>query len=75
MDLTPAQRAQRRLDRRMMSPTQRARWRARRQAQLRQIAEHYRRTRARAADPRTPLASSECVRTQDAADNNLTGGI
>jgi hypothetical protein len=49
MDLTPAQRAQRRLDRRMMSPMQRARWLARRQAQLERIAAHYRRTRARAA--------------------------
>jgi hypothetical protein len=49
MDLTPTQRAQRRLDRRMLSPTQRARWLARRQAQLRRIAEHYRRMGAGAA--------------------------
>jgi len=48
--MTTERRMQRRLDRRMMSPTQRARWLARREAQLRQIAEHYRHTRARAAD-------------------------
>jgi len=49
--MTTEQRAQRRLDRQMMSPAQRARWLARRETQLRRIAEHYRRTRARAADP------------------------
>jgi hypothetical protein len=45
VDRTPTHRAQRRLDRQMMSPAQRARWLARRQAQLRRIAEHYRRLR------------------------------
>jgi hypothetical protein len=44
--MTTEQGAQRRLDRRMMSPAQRARWRARREAQLRRIADHYRRMRA-----------------------------
>jgi hypothetical protein len=46
-----AARAQRRLDRRMMTPRQRARWLARREAQLRRIAAHYRRVRAGAAAP------------------------
>jgi hypothetical protein len=54
MDRTPAQRAQRRLDRQMISPAQRARWLARRQAQLRRIADHYRRLRAGAAAPVEP---------------------
>jgi len=40
---------QRRRDRRLWSPMQRARWVARRQAQLERIAAHYRRTRAGAA--------------------------
>jgi hypothetical protein len=39
------QHAQRRRDRRLWSPTQRARWRAQRQAQLRQLTAHYRRMR------------------------------
>jgi hypothetical protein len=47
--MSPEQRVQRRLARRMMSPSQRARWRARREAQLRRIADHYRRMRAGAA--------------------------
>jgi hypothetical protein len=49
MMMTAEQQAQRRLDRLLMTPTQRARWRARREAQLRQIAAHYRRLRG----PRT----------------------
>lgn len=47
--MTTEQRAQRRLDRQTMSPAQRARWLAQRQAQLRRIAAHYRRMRAHAA--------------------------
>ena len=50
VDLTPPQRAQPRLDRRMRSLTQYVRASlARRQAQLRWIANHYRRLRAVAA--------------------------
>lgn len=42
--MTADERAQRRLDRQMLSPTERARWLARREEQLRRIAAHYRRT-------------------------------
>jgi hypothetical protein len=40
---------QRRRERRSWSPAQRARWLARREAQLRRIAAHYRRLRAATA--------------------------